>query len=47
MRAAKNGDSAAIRLLLAHGADPNAVEKKQHHGPDVRRRIGARHGCLY
>jgi ankyrin repeat protein len=27
MRAAKNGDSAAIRLLLEHGADPNAVQK--------------------
>ncbi len=27
MRAAKNGDSAAIRLLLAHGADPNAAQK--------------------
>ena len=27
MRAAKNGDSAAIRLLLAHGADPNATQK--------------------
>lgn len=27
MRAAKNGDSAAIRVLLDHGADPNAVEK--------------------
>ncbi|HTW63790.1 MAG TPA: ankyrin repeat domain-containing protein [Bryobacteraceae bacterium] len=27
MRAAKNGDSAAIRLLLAHGANPNAREK--------------------
>lgn len=27
MRAAKNGDSAAISLLLAHGANPNAQEK--------------------
>jgi uncharacterized protein len=27
MRAAKNGDSAAIRLLLEHGADPNARAK--------------------
>lgn len=27
MRAAKNGDSAAIRVLLDHGADPNAVQK--------------------
>ena len=27
MRAAKNGDSAAIRLLLEHGADPNAHQK--------------------
>jgi ankyrin repeat protein len=27
MRAAKNGDSAAIRLLLANGADPNARAK--------------------
>ncbi len=27
MRAAKNGDSAAIRLLLAHGANPNAIQK--------------------
>lgn len=29
MRAAKNGDAAAIRLLLEHGADPNAVQKTQ------------------
>ena len=29
MRAAKNGDSAAIRLLLEHGADPNARQKNQ------------------
>jgi len=27
MRAAKNGDAAAIRLLLEHGADPNARQK--------------------
>jgi uncharacterized protein len=27
MRAAKNGDSSAIRLLLEHGADPNAQAK--------------------
>ena len=27
MRAAKNGDTAAIRLLLAHGADVNAKQK--------------------
>jgi uncharacterized protein len=27
MRAAKNGDSAAIRLLLEHGADPNTAQK--------------------
>ena len=27
MRAAKNGDAAAIRLLLEHGADPNAIQK--------------------
>jgi uncharacterized protein len=27
MRAAKNGDSSAIRLLLEHGADPNARAK--------------------
>jgi ankyrin repeat protein len=27
MRAAKNGDSPAIRLLLDHGADPNAAAK--------------------
>jgi uncharacterized protein len=27
MRAAKNGDSPAIRLLLEHGANPNAIQK--------------------
>jgi ankyrin repeat protein len=27
MRAAKNGDTAAIRLLLEHGADPNLRQK--------------------
>ena len=27
MRAAKNGDTAAIRLLLEHGADPSIVQK--------------------
>ena len=27
MRAAKNGDAASIRLLLAHGADPNARQR--------------------
>jgi ankyrin repeat protein len=27
MRAAKNGDSAAIRILLEHGADPNVAAK--------------------
>src|SRR5215471_13368226 len=29
MRAAKNGDAAAIRILLAHGADP-AIAQKNH-----------------
>ena len=29
MRAARNGDAAAIRLLLQHGADP-ALEQKNH-----------------
>jgi ankyrin repeat protein len=29
MRAARNGDAAAMRLLLAHGADPSAEQKNR------------------
>jgi ankyrin repeat protein len=44
MRAAKNGDSAALRLLLANGADPNARAEERHHSAHVRRGHRIWHG---
>ena len=38
LRAALSGDTAAMRLLLEHGADPEPGHARRHHAADGRRR---------